>query len=119
MPAAAPGLELPLVGDCASDAGGANERRRPLPDRVASCAPAAGAATSGAGDGEVLLTDGRVPGVRVDLAGAVLRDPRLDAAEPEVALDAEPDEPELPEELPLTCASATIAPASSSEKVIE
>ncbi len=102
------------------EAGGVNERRTPLPDLVESCPLVVGAVTSGAGDGEALLTDGCVLGVRVDLAGVVVVcDPRPDAPEPDVALDAEPEEPELPEELPLTCACAAATPASSSEMAIE
>lgn len=81
-----------------ADAGGANERRTPLLDLLASCPPAVGGVTSGA-DEEPLFAEGWL-GARFDPAGAELRDPRLDVPAPDIPLEA-PDELE-PDELPLT-----------------
>jgi hypothetical protein len=97
-----------------ADAGGANERRTPLPDLLASCPPVVGGVTSGA-DEAPLFAVGWL-GARIVPAGAELRDPRLEAPAPDVPLDA-PDE--LPDEPPPTCACAAIAPASTSENAIE
>jgi hypothetical protein len=88
------GLTLPPTDGCVDDAGGANERRTPLPDLLASCPPAVGAAASGVDD-EPLVVEGWL-GARIDPAGAELRDPRLEAPAPDGLLDAldelEPDE---------------------------